>query len=183
MIELLYLYPNRSSAEATELTKQIQQVQQQVLEKLRISNAKYKAVADKHRREVYFQEGDLVMAYFKRQRFPAGTFGKLSQKKFGPFRILQRLGTNAYLLDLPPSVGTSPVFNIAELSAYEGESADTVDMEALPLPVGTPLRHDHIDDVMDIRVTQTRHGHHRRFLVRWTGHPLTDCTWINAEEL
>ncbi|PKU75798.1 hypothetical protein MA16_Dca026359 [Dendrobium catenatum] len=175
--------PNKVSAEALETFDHIKSVQQQVLEKLRIANVKYKTAADKHRREVVFKEGDMVMAYFRRQRFPVGTFGKLSRKKFGPFRILRKLGTNAYLLDLPNTVGTSPIFNVSDLSLYEGNTGDSVDLETLPLSTPSLNQDDLIEEIVDIKTTKTRHGEHQKFLVKWSNRPLIDCTWIDAAEL
>ncbi|KAI0496285.1 hypothetical protein KFK09_022599 [Dendrobium nobile] len=123
------------------------------------------------------------MAYFCRQRFPVGTFKKLSRKKFGPFRVIKKLGANAYLLDLPDTVGTSPVFNISDLSLYEGDSDDFVDIETLPLSAPLVKSEDQIEDVIDVKVIQTRHGEHKKFLIKWSNRPLTDCTWINAADL
>ena len=44
-------------------------------------------------------------------------------RKMGPFKILQKYGTNAYKLELPADIGLSNIFNVCDLYPYKG-SAD-----------------------------------------------------------
>ena len=54
---------------------------EEVREKIEKSNAKYKAIADKHRRKQWFAMGDQVLVLLQRERFPVGTYSKLKSKK------------------------------------------------------------------------------------------------------
>lgn len=44
---------------------------------------------------------------------------------------------------------------------------------------------DQIDDIMDIREIETKHGIIIYYLVRWSGRPMTiiDCTWMDEAKL
>lgn len=72
--------------------------------------------ADKFRSERSFAVGDSV--YLKLQPYVPSlvarrTNHKLSFKFFGPFVILERIGTVAYRLSLPPSSAVHPVFRVS----------------------------------------------------------------------
>ena len=54
--------------------------------------------------------------------------GKLSSRFIGPFEILERVGTIAYQLDLPPNMsGVNEVFHVSMLWRYTPDPAHVVD--------------------------------------------------------
>ncbi|GJU68205.1 RNA-directed DNA polymerase [Tanacetum coccineum] len=110
------------SAEGDDRAAQIKSLHEQVREQITQHNLQYQARANKHRRKVVFQEGDLVWIFLWRERFPQRRFGKLQPRVNGPFHVLQRINDNAYKIDLPGRYGISATFNVADLSPYtEGD--------------------------------------------------------------
>jgi len=55
----------------------------------------------------------------RHEQFLSGTNRKLHARSAGPFKVLQRVGPNAYVLDLPLDFGINFTFNIADLVAYQ----------------------------------------------------------------
>jgi hypothetical protein len=93
-----------------------------------------KFYADKHRSERKFAEGDWVYLKIQpyRQKSIAGMGNqKLNQKFYGPFEILQKIGTCAYRLNLPAGSTIHPVFHVSLLKARIGH--DQLVSQALPL--------------------------------------------------
>ena len=59
-----------------------------------------------------------------------GERGNLSPRFIGPFEILERIGTVAYQLALPPSMsGVHEVFHVSILRKYTPDPAHVVDWE------------------------------------------------------
>ena len=64
----------------------------------------------------------------KRRVARFGKRGKLSLRFIGPFEILERIGTVAYRLALPPSMsGVHKVFHVSMLRKYTPNPARVVD--------------------------------------------------------
>ncbi|GAV59615.1 hypothetical protein CFOL_v3_03146 [Cephalotus follicularis] len=97
------------------------QVHKQIIKQ----NEQYKRRVDKHCKRVVFKEGDLVWIHLRRERFPVGRFGKLKPRADGPFKVLQRINDNAYKIELPGEYNVSGTFNVANLSPYYDDEADS----------------------------------------------------------
>ncbi|WVZ57191.1 hypothetical protein U9M48_007605 [Paspalum notatum var. saurae] len=74
----------------------------------------YKLAADKGRRQLDFEPGDLVWLHLRKDRFPELRKSKLMPRADGSFKVLHKL-------DLPADFGVSPTFNVADLKPYLGE--------------------------------------------------------------
>ena len=139
------------------------------------------------------------MIKLRPERFPQGSNRKLQARSTGPFRILSKIGANAYLLEIPSDWGISPTFNVEDLVQYHGSismpsnpferSSESEPNPTSPPPQNIlmlphiPAHHEHIDQILDEQVTFTRKGSYQRFLVKWRGRPETDATWIPRSEL
>jgi hypothetical protein len=178
----------RKSAQAQDFAQVMKDVQEQVKDRLLKSADRYKESANKKRRDVQFKVGDLVMIHLKKERLPKGQHTKLMMKKIGPFKILQKCGNNAYRVELPPDVGLSPIFNVSDLFAFK-EPTDACDAgTGQGDPVGdVPLPKAHkpqIECILDRRVSKkTRRATYYSYLVKWTGMPAEDATWMTQSEI
>ena len=127
----------------------------------------------------------MVLVCLRPERFPPGSFSKLHARRAGPFKITKKLGTNAYVVELPSEFRISPVFNIEDLTIFKGDVPtppfpDTT--TSLPLPKDTAPR-DEIASILDHQFVSTRRGGYYKFLVQWKNRPNSDSVWLQAEEL
>ena len=89
-----------------------------IRQRLLTAQSQQKSYADVRRRPIVFEVGDHIFLKEmpKRGVVRFGKRGKLSPRFIGPFEILERIGTVAYRLALPPSMsGVHEVFHVSML--------------------------------------------------------------------
>ena len=103
---------------AIRFIEQIQEIHHAVQEQLERSQAKYKMRHYKHRVDHSFQVEDEVWLYISKERIK-GEGKKLKLIRYGPFKIIDKIGNNAFRLDLPPYMQMYTVVNVENLKLYE----------------------------------------------------------------
>ena len=73
-----------------------------------------------HRRSKEFNVDEYVMFCICPKRIPKAFSKKLYARAMYPYSIIHKLGSNAYILDLPNDMDISPVFNVEDLLPYRG---------------------------------------------------------------
>lgn len=173
----------RVSVGAEDFVAHLQSIHAEVRRQIALHNDRYKLRVDNHKRHVEFQPGDLVLVHLQPERFPKGSIHKLHPRKAGPFKVLKRLGPHAYLLELPANVSYNPIFNVEDLTLYPGHEADPLpDPHTFPAPATIKPR-DELEAILDDQLVSTRRGGYQKFLVKWKNRPLSDCCWLQTEEV
>lgn len=139
-----------------------------------------KAQADKNRTECVFQVGDKV--YLKMQPYVQTSMGrrtnqKLSFKYFGPYEILQKVGSVAYKLQLPDGSLIHPVVHVSLLKPAIPTKAiaqPDLPLQCTEMETGTyPLA------ITDHKWIQEGKSSRHLVQVQWSGMPSSWLTWEN----
>jgi hypothetical protein len=88
----------------------------------------YEKHANKGRKKIVSEQGDLVLVHLRKDRFPDQRKSKLQPRAEGPFKVLHKINNNPYEIDLPSTCGVSTSFKVADLSPFfrVGESRTTL---------------------------------------------------------
>jgi hypothetical protein len=112
-----------------------------------------------------------------------GVKGKVAPRYIGPFPILEKCGSVAYKLDLPPSLaGVHDILHVPQLKKYLKALVDVV------LPEVTPLEADlsypkHPIKVLDQKDHVTRCKTIKFFKIHWSNHSEEEAIWESEDFL
>jgi hypothetical protein len=112
-----------------------------------------------------------------------GVKGKLAPRYIGPFPILEKCGSMAYKLDLPPSLaGVHDIFHVSQVKKCLKAPVDIV------LPEVTPLEADfsypeHPINVLDQKDRVMRLKTIKFFKIQWSNHSEEEATWESEDFL
>jgi hypothetical protein len=168
---------------AEKFIEQIQSIHQVVQEQLEKSQAKYKARHDKHRVDHSFEVGDEVWLYISKERLK-GEGKKLKPIRYGPFKIVDKIGNNAFRLDLPPYMQMYAVVNVENLKLYEppliddqGEHVQIPSIDDFSPEYLTELQED---TILDRRMRTSKRGNVEYLRVGLKGTNPSKAKWIEV---
>jgi len=122
------------------------------------------------------QPGDTVWLRRKNIRTTRPS-SKLDYKQIRPYTILEKIGSRAYKLDLPPSIKIHPVFHISLLEPTASSEPIPGHRQPSPPPIIIDEQQEwEIDKILDSR----SHRGKIQYRVKWTGFHDPDRTWYPA---
>ena len=138
-----------------------------------------KSYADVRRRPLEFEVGDNVFLKVmpKRGVVRFNKRGKLLPRFIGPFEILERIGTVAYRLALPPNmIGVHEVFHVSMLRKYTPDLAHVVDWGQIEVDTDGTFEEGPVC-ILDSRDQVLRRKTARLVRVLWRHNGVEESTW------
>ena len=151
---------------------------------LRLAQERQQQYANKHRRELTFEEGDKVLVNAVNINDPVQTnrpTRKLAPKFMGPYKIEKVISTTAYRLKLPHNLKIHPVFHVSMLKPYK-ENLTDFNRDIPPPPEVIPETNEEeyeVETILDKKLMRRKPF----YLVKWKGYPLHNATWEPKENL
>jgi len=103
---------------------------------------------------------------------------KLSFKFFGPYRVVARVGTMAYQLELPASSSMHPVFHVSQLKKSVGASHTVT-----PHPPSADFIWSIPERILQVRSVFKGNCSLSQGLIKWCHLPASLATWEDLEHL
>ncbi|GJR86816.1 putative reverse transcriptase domain-containing protein [Tanacetum coccineum] len=164
-----------------ETTEKIIQIKQRI----RAARDRQKSYVDLKRNPMEFQVGDRVMLKVSLWKGVVrfGKRGKLNPRYVGPFKVLKKVGSVAYKLELPQEL--SRVHNTFHVSNLKKCYSDE--------PLVVPLEGLHIDDklqfieepveILEREIKRLKRSRIPLFKVRWNSRRGPEFTWEREDSL
>lgn len=166
---------------AEQFVKRMKQLQEEAQSALKAAHETMKRYYDRKRSTSFnFQVGDKVWleGYNIKTDRP---MKKLEDKRYGPFKIVEKVGKSAYRLQLPKTwKALHPVFNEVVLSPFKSPVFPGQLKDPPPPPeIIDGEREYEVEELMDSKLK----GQEIHYLVKWRGYPREEWTWEPRAEL
>ncbi|GJR23145.1 putative reverse transcriptase domain-containing protein [Tanacetum coccineum] len=163
-----------------ETTEKIVQIKQ----RMQAARDRQKSYADVRRKPLEFQVGDRVMLKVSPWKGVVrfGKWGKLNPRYIGPFKVLAKVGTVAYRLELPQQLSrVHSTFHVSNLKKCLSDE-----------PLAVPLDEIHIDDklhfveepveILEREIKKLRRSRIPIIKVRWNSKRGPEFTWEREDQ-
>ena len=161
--------------EVTNLVKERNSMLDELKFQLETAHCKMKQYADKKRRDVNYEVGDMV--YLKIQPYRLKSLAtrlnqKLSPRYYGPYKVLEKIGKVAYCLELPEGSKVHPIFHVSLLKKC---IAPTV--QSQPLPPGLTEEWELKVEPAEVLAIRRNQQNEIEVLIRWLDLPEFESSW------
>ncbi|KAI3759833.1 hypothetical protein L6452_07928 [Arctium lappa] len=112
-----------------------------------------------------------------------GNRGKLSPRFHGPFTILEKVGLQAYRLDLPPEMdGIHPTFHVCYLRKCLPEEESVIPLTEIRVDNDNRCVEEP-EAILESKTKQLRHKEVTMVKVQWKHHRGANVTWESKEDM
>ncbi|KAL4572161.1 hypothetical protein LXL04_018930 [Taraxacum kok-saghyz] len=151
------------------------------------ASKRMKKWADQKRQPREFLIGDEVMVKFPQKMFKSTrqVHKGLTRRYEGPYKVIEKVGTRSYKLDLPSYLKIHPVFHVSLLKSYNRDLEDTSRNESHRAPVANIVSFEkEVEEILSDRVMHKR-GTPKwtEYYVKWKGLPDSESTWEREQDL
>ncbi|GAB2271294.1 hypothetical protein Dimus_038908 [Dionaea muscipula] len=115
---------DRFNSDVVEQSEQMKNLHEKVRAHTRKQNVRYMTQVNRCRKIAEFKERDIIYVHLRSNRFPPRRFGKLWPRTAGPFKILQKIGSNAYKVELLAEFKVSDLFTVSDRSPFNDNDND-----------------------------------------------------------
>ncbi|XP_073137715.1 uncharacterized protein [Henckelia pumila] len=168
-----------------EIVQQTVDMIAKIRDRMLTVQSRQKSYADRRRRELEFQVGDHVFLKVSPWKgvLRFGKKGKLSPRYIGPFEILDKVGTRAYRVALPPNLeGVHNVFHISMLRKYISNPSHVIRHE--PVKWTPDLSYEEIPiQILDTQVRKLRNKEIKMVKVLWRNQLVEEATWETEQDM
>jgi hypothetical protein len=176
---LNWIEPRENVIFGPDLIKEAEATIRHIQDNLKAAKSRQETYANKRCRPLESKVGNHVYLRVSPmkgiKRF--GVKGKLAPHYIGSFPILEKCGSMAYKLDLPPSLaGVHDIFHMSQLKRCLKAPVDIMLPEVAPLEADLSYP-EHPIKVLDQKDCVTRHKTIKFFKIQWSNHSEEEATW------
>ncbi|KAJ9553167.1 hypothetical protein OSB04_017212 [Centaurea solstitialis] len=156
-----------------------------IRERLKAAQDRQKSYADKKRRPIDFQVGERVMLKVSPWKgiIRFGKRGKLSPRFLGSFTILEKVGQQAYRLELPPEMdGIHPTFHVCYLRKCLAEEESVIPLSEIRVDIGNRCIEEP-EAILESKTKKLCHKEVTMVKVQWKHHRGANVTWEAEEDM
>jgi hypothetical protein len=169
------------NARVEEFVAYVRSMLEKAKQNMEKASASQKKNADKKRRDVSYEVGDMVLLDSSKIRLNVKG-GKFADLRVGPYKVIKRVGEVAYQLELPAHWKIHDTFHVSKLQPYR-ESNIWPDRQEYHRPPPDPTAtSDNVYEVKQI-VGERMLRRKLHYIVEWVGYPPEDATLEEASQV
>ncbi|XP_042387543.1 uncharacterized protein LOC121979614 [Zingiber officinale] len=149
------------------------------------AQSRQKSYANQRRRDLEFAVGDHVFLKVSPMKgvLRFGKKGKLSPRYIGPFEILDRIGTRAYHVALPPNLsGVHNVFHVSMLRRYIANPSHVIGHESMQWTPDLTYE-EQPKQILDRQVRTLRNKEIKMVKILWGNQQMEEATWETEQDM
>ncbi|GJS42398.1 hypothetical protein Tco_0567441 [Tanacetum coccineum] len=156
----------------------------QIKSRIQAARDRQKSYANIRRKPMVFQVGDMVMLKVSPWKGVVrfGKRGKLNPRYVGPFKVIERVGTVAYKLELPQQLSrVHNTFHVSNLKKCLSDESLVIPLEELRVDDKLHFVEEPVE-VMDREIKQLKKSRIPIIKVRWNSKRGPEFTWEREDQ-